>query len=307
MTSQALLELAEWLIKVEWLAGEFYVLAEFKFQHDRLLADFFSDCSQDEDWHRQALHNAIQLFPAEEALHTSVLVDQQIRDRIEKPFHRMIERLKSEPVSDQEVISFIAEAEFSEWNHIFLYVVGSLTKASREFDQSAAKIQSHLRRVMDFIEATDYGRDQLRRLKQIPPVWEESILVVDDDELIRNLLRNVLKSEGNVDVAENGRQGLDLLQHKYYKVIVSDIDMPELNGIEFFKKAAEIYPNLGRRFLFVSAKTNSFDLDDLDDEAIERLPKPFLLQELMGKVKQMMSRLDSPAKAGRTATLTGKD
>ncbi|MBU1742750.1 MAG: response regulator [Proteobacteria bacterium] len=303
--SQGLLEIAEWLMKIERMAGEFYVLAQSKFEHDPVFAEFLSDCAEEEAWHGQTLHQAAQLLPSEKDLAAPVLVDQETKDRIEGPLRRMIDRLKSESVSDREVIGCIAETEFSEWNHIFTYVIGTLTKASREFYYPAARMQSHIRRVMHFLEATDYGLELLRQLKKIPPVWEESILVVEDDELIRNLLTNVLESEGKVAAAENGRQGLELLRRKYYKVIVSDVDMPELSGIDFFKKAVEIYPNVGRRFLFVSAKVDDFDIDGLSDQDIERLPKPFVLRELIDKVRQLMRRMDPPADAGRNATLAG--
>ena len=59
------------------------------------------------------------------------------------------------------------------------------------------------------------------------------ILIIDDERGIRNTLREILADEGfEVDVAENGKQGLEMVQSKAYDLIFSDIKMPEMDGIE---------------------------------------------------------------------------
>ena len=59
------------------------------------------------------------------------------------------------------------------------------------------------------------------------------ILIIDDERGIRNTLREILTDEGhNVDVAENGKQGLQMASHLAYDLIYSDIKMPEMDGIE---------------------------------------------------------------------------
>ena len=59
------------------------------------------------------------------------------------------------------------------------------------------------------------------------------LLIIDDERSIRNTLREILADEGHeVDVAENGKQGLEMAQAKAYDLIFSDIKMPEMDGIE---------------------------------------------------------------------------
>lgn len=59
------------------------------------------------------------------------------------------------------------------------------------------------------------------------------LLIIDDERGIRNTLREILADEGHeVDVAENGKQGLEMAQAKAYDLIFSDIKMPEMDGIE---------------------------------------------------------------------------
>ena len=59
------------------------------------------------------------------------------------------------------------------------------------------------------------------------------LLIIDDERSIRNALHEVLADEGHeVDVAENGRQGVEMAQAKAYDLVFSDIKMPEMDGIE---------------------------------------------------------------------------
>jgi len=70
------------------------------------------------------------------------------------------------------------------------------------------------------------------------------ILVIDDERSIRNTLKDILGFEGYaVDVAENGSSGLELVKNTEYDIILCDIKMPEMDGIEVLEKIMEIKPN----------------------------------------------------------------
>ncbi|MDF1612845.1 sigma-54-dependent transcriptional regulator [Stygiobacter electus] len=71
----------------------------------------------------------------------------------------------------------------------------------------------------------------------------EKILVIDDDESIRQSLSNFLRRSGyNVLLAENGKTGLEILNKQTPDLIISDIKMPELSGIDVLRKSKEIDP-----------------------------------------------------------------
>ena len=66
------------------------------------------------------------------------------------------------------------------------------------------------------------------------------LLIIDDERGIRNTLREILADEGHeVEVAENGKQGLEMAQAKAYDLIFSDIKMPEMDGLEVLKALKE--------------------------------------------------------------------
>ena len=67
------------------------------------------------------------------------------------------------------------------------------------------------------------------------------ILIIDDERSIRNSLREILADEGyDVDVAENGVQGCQMVDKEKYSVIFCDIKMPEMDGIEVLDKLTEM-------------------------------------------------------------------
>ena len=71
-----------------------------------------------------------------------------------------------------------------------------------------------------------------------------SVLIVDDEEMVRSILQDFLDDEGfETDIAGTGREGLDLLDSKNFKAAIVDMSLPDMNGNEFIKKALEKYCN----------------------------------------------------------------
>ena len=71
----------------------------------------------------------------------------------------------------------------------------------------------------------------------------EKLLVVDDERSMRELLELVLKREGYaVHTAENGTCALDLIRQNVYDLIISDVKMPDINGIDLLARVREISP-----------------------------------------------------------------
>ncbi|HEY0060304.1 MAG TPA: sigma-54 dependent transcriptional regulator, partial [Flavisolibacter sp.] len=67
-----------------------------------------------------------------------------------------------------------------------------------------------------------------------------SILIIDDEKAIRKTLSEILSFEGyKIDEAQDGEEGLKLFKEKTYDVVLCDIKMPKLDGIEFLQKATE--------------------------------------------------------------------
>ena len=67
------------------------------------------------------------------------------------------------------------------------------------------------------------------------------ILIIDDERAIRNSLGEILSDEGyEVDVAENGSQGISMVDKEKYSIIFCDIKMPGMDGIEVLDQRSEM-------------------------------------------------------------------
>ncbi|MBX7242157.1 MAG: sigma-54 dependent transcriptional regulator [Bacteroidia bacterium] len=77
------------------------------------------------------------------------------------------------------------------------------------------------------------------------------ILIIDDEETIRSTLGEILEYEGyEIDFAENGKEGLDKVIANNYEVVLCDIKMPKMDGLEVLQKAIEAKPE--SQFIMVS-------------------------------------------------------
>jgi len=97
-----------------------------------------------------------------------------------------------------------------------------------------------------------------------PGEWANyKILVVEDEDVLRRLIQEVLRSHFGcrVDAAANGAEGLTRATQQQYDLIVSDVRMPELSGVELFMRLREKQPFMARRFLFVSGYAGEEKLD----------------------------------------------
>lgn len=118
---------------------------------------------------------------------------------------------------------------------------------------------------------------------------KNKILVVDDDNEIRNLLEICLSNEGfSVVKACDGQNALDILEKEEFQLIILDVMMPKLNGIEACSK---IRRNLNIPILMLSAKSEDMDkIQGIMTGADDYITKPFNTLELLVRVKALLRR-----------------
>ncbi len=116
---------------------------------------------------------------------------------------------------------------------------------------------------------------------------KRKILIVDDDEQIRNLLKAFLKiSNWEIDCASNGEDALKLIEKKYYDLVITDYDMPQMNGEEFLKSIKSRFPN----------KHSIGITSTMHENALYRagadlcIHKPFTLHEIDSVVKKLINQ-----------------
>jgi CheY-like chemotaxis protein len=85
-------------------------------------------------------------------------------------------------------------------------------------------------------------------------------LVVDDEPVIRSLYAEVLQAMGfTVETAADGVEGVERLKESAYNLIISDIRMPRMTGIEFLLKSGSVRPGSQNRFIFTTGLLDSLN------------------------------------------------
>ena len=116
------------------------------------------------------------------------------------------------------------------------------------------------------------------------------ILIIDDEKAIRHTLKEILEFEDyQVDQAEDGPAGLDLLIQQKYDVVLCDIKMPKMDGLEVLERARTLAPDA--TFIMVSAHGNiETAVEATKKGAFDFLPKPPDLNRLLVTVRNALER-----------------
>ena len=106
------------------------------------------------------------------------------------------------------------------------------------------------------------------------------ILVVDDEESIREFLEIMLKKEGyEVTTAEDGAKAKEILTKKSFDMVISDMQMPNVTGIELLRHVKDSYPDLV--FMIITAfGTTETAVEAMKLGAYDYLTKPFKIDEV---------------------------
>jgi two-component system cell cycle sensor histidine kinase/response regulator CckA len=118
----------------------------------------------------------------------------------------------------------------------------------------------------------------------------ERILLVEDEESVRAFSARALRATGyEVFEADSGDEALYVLEEIDYKIdlMISDVVMPEMDGPTLLKEVRQRMPNL--KVIFVSGYAEESVRRDIeDDQSVEFLPKPYSLDQINTKVKEVL-------------------
>ena len=116
---------------------------------------------------------------------------------------------------------------------------------------------------------------------------KQLIFIVEDDESIRELLKYTLSSEGfDVSVFENAESMLAALKTKMPKLILLDIMLPDMDGIEALTIIREEYKTVNTKVIMLTAKNSEINkVSGLNLGADDYITKPFSVLELVARIK----------------------
>jgi two-component system autoinducer 1 sensor kinase/phosphatase LuxN len=124
----------------------------------------------------------------------------------------------------------------------------------------------------------------------IPPLGRKSqVLVVDDNEAVRDVLSRMLSFLGyDVTLAGNGLEARKLFLTGSYDLVITDLQMPLMNGWELSRLIKERSPNTP--VMVVSGACDERCWEEVDMNCVDAIiPKPFRLKEIEGTVRRLLN------------------
>jgi two-component system cell cycle sensor histidine kinase/response regulator CckA len=119
-----------------------------------------------------------------------------------------------------------------------------------------------------------------------------SVLLVEDEDPVRMFGARALRNKGySVTDVSSGESALEVLEAggERFDLLITDVIMPGLDGPGLIRRVRELYPDMNMKVIFISGYAEDSFRQRLDDtENVHFLPKPFTLQQLAGKVKEIM-------------------
>ncbi len=110
---------------------------------------------------------------------------------------------------------------------------------------------------------------------------ELNILIVDDDQRMANTLKDILSVKGyETEVALSGSEVLEKVAEDGFDCVLTDIKMPEMNGVELYKAIKKTQPNIPVVFM-TAYSADKLVKEGLQEGAVTTLTKPFQIDELI--------------------------
>lgn len=172
---------------------------------------------------------------------------------------------------------------------------GRIDVESAEDDGTTVTIllHAHERRVVSPSSASNQPTTQVSRLHT-----RRSILVIDDETLVRTLLADLLRAHHDVVEADNGAAALELLATRQLDVVLCDVMMPGRTGVDVYKEVLASHPALAQTFIFMTGGAFDPGIESyLAQCGRPVLGKPFAIEALLTAIDVTSASVSTDASA----------
>ncbi len=121
---------------------------------------------------------------------------------------------------------------------------------------------------------------------------QPSILVVDDELLIRDLLYDFFQQQGwNIAIAENGERALEILRSRKIDILLTDIKMPHMDGLALTTQVRSLYPNIPV-VLMTGYPSVETAVEGIKAKVEDYIIKPFNINKLFKVLKSQLQEVE---------------
>ena len=176
---------------------------------------------------------------------------------------------------------------------------GAVMQALLPFVRTATGEQQRLDRPVDL--RADAGPHPRAGATPPPEVGQFRVLVVDDESAIRDLCRQLLAAEGAVvETAANGTQGLAMALKGKYDLVLLDVAMPDMTGVDVLQRLRQQGKDPNLKVLMFSGHITPEEMSDmLSRGADDFLTKPFSVSQLIARVQNLLRLKAAQDRAAR--------
>ena len=119
----------------------------------------------------------------------------------------------------------------------------------------------------------------------------KKIVIADDEPNIRLLMKGLLSEYYTILEARNGEEAMDFTRKEKPDLMLLDIKMPVINGIELYRHFEETDPSLAQRVIFITGDdTEVITRDFLDETGAPHIAKPFNIEYLKKSIDSMLTK-----------------
>jgi CheY-like chemotaxis protein len=283
-------EIISWMIEVETKAAKLYADAAVTFAGDDKFVCFLSKLVSEEQDHIKLLEESMASLSCESIDKVTFHFDEGFRHKILAPIVNAQHSLNRGELSQREMVNVIAEIEFSEWNEMFVYAIDAAKDLVEGFQDAASEIDQHRIHIQEYISALPDGESLLQKVRRLKAVSNKRVLIVEDNVAVARMLEVLTMDEAEVILARNGEEGLSHIQEGSFDLIVADVIMPKMDGIEMYKKALSLDPTLEGHFIFFTGTKDPEELFFLQSSNVIVLPKPSPVKLICQVIDQVLAK-----------------
>ena len=284
----------DWILFIEKKAADVYEQASQNANLGELYCQYLANLANEEREHKKLLEEAMEKWKEIPQLENEVVIDDTTAKEVQSALDRVACECQQSTIALDAIFNAIVTAEWSEWNNIFIYVMRRLAKEGLQGEKVTSLMERHKRRIIEFVELDQNLAGVCERLRNIEKIWKTRILVVEDALALRKLTSRVLSRLGQVETAEDGQVALELCKEKHFDAIVSDIDMPRVDGVEFFETlVAEQGDEIKKHFVFVTGAVDQKRKRELEALGVQVMLKPFEINDLKIIVSRLINQTGS--------------